>query len=62
MNRRGRGGTLDYSKITISVDKIDAAARIVAGSAKDADDARILLEHLGLMPDQREWYSDGDDS
>lgn len=52
--------SIDYTPIVFSDDKIDHARAVVAGSSKDAEDARLLLEHLGLLPGTEGWYSNGD--
>lgn len=62
IKKRVQQGELDYSSSKVSQQQVDAARRVVAGSAADADDARSLLEHLGLMPNQDGWYSDGSDA
>lgn len=62
LNKRGRSQELDYSLIVISPEQIDHARGVVAASSRDAADAEDLLTHLGLMPDQTDWYKNGDDS
>lgn len=58
MSKENNLRELDYKKIRFSEDEVDHARGVVAANAKDADDARHLLEHLGLMPGQEEWRSD----
>lgn len=49
---------VDYTPIVFSEEKIEHAKGVVAASSNDAEDARLLLESLGLMPDQQKWWRD----
>ncbi len=61
INKRGRSQELSYSTIKVTREEAEHARGVVAASSKGAEDARNLLEHLGLMPDQEGWYiHDGD--
>ncbi len=61
LNKRGRTPELDYSPISVGQGDIEAARGVVAANSVDAQDARNLLEHLGLMPEQTGWCNDGSD-
>lgn len=58
---RVRTPELEYSAIRVSAGEIAAARGVVAANSLDAQDARLLLEHLGLMPDQTDWYKGDED-
>lgn len=65
LNKRGRQSTLDYATIRVSDQDVDHARGVVAASSRDAQDARFLLDNLGLLPCQTDWYKgdeDGDDA
>lgn len=49
---------LDFKRIEFSKAEIAKARGNAAAGSKDAEDAKILLEHLGLMPDQSDWFYD----
>lgn len=56
LNKRGRTIELPYGMINISLEEIEHAQGVVAANAVDAQDAHELLEALGIMPNQSDWY------
>lgn len=56
MGKIQKSEALDYSRITFTGPEIKHARGVVAASSNDAQDATLLLETLGLMPDSEEWF------
>lgn len=58
--RSGRHGQtvpeLDYEERVVLPEEMAHARGVVAANARDATDARDLLEMLGMLPGQEHWY------
>lgn len=62
LNKRGRVPQLNRAPVEFTKEELEKARGVVAASAKDAydrnqtEDAGVLLETLGLLPSQTDWY------